>query len=64
MNFLKFLRTSLFAEHLRTTASGDVNFFFGFSLMEYLRETALSIYPPEKLFRKFFKNSPENTLEP
>ena len=64
VNFVKFLRTSLFTEHLRTTASGDVKFFFGFSLMEYLRATASSIYPPEKLFRKFLKKSPENTLEP
>ena len=31
--------------------------------MEYLRATASSRYPPEKLFRKFLKNSPENTLE-
>ena len=31
--------------------------------MEYLRATASSRYPPEKLFRKFFKNFPENTLE-
>ena len=31
--------------------------------MEYLRATASSRYPPEKLFRKFFKNSPKNTLE-
>ena len=29
--------------------------------MEYLRATVSSRYPPEKLFRKFFKNSPENT---
>ena len=29
--------------------------------MEYLRATASSRYPPEKLFRKFLKNSPENT---
>ena len=33
------------------------NIFF----MEYLRATASRRYPPEKLFRKFFKNSPENT---
>ena len=31
--------------------------------MEYLRATASSRYPPEKLFRKFLKNSPKNTLE-
>ena len=37
---------------------GENNFF-----MEYLRETALSRYPPEKLFRKFSKNSSESTLE-
>ena len=33
------------------------NIFF----MEYLRATTSRRYPPEKLFRKFFKNSPENT---
>ena len=46
-------------------------FFFSFKLflgentffMEYLRAAASSRYPPEKLFRKFFKNSQENTLE-
>ena len=31
--------------------------------MEYLWATALSRYPPEKLFRKFFKISRENNLE-
>ena len=31
--------------------------------MEYLPATASSRYPPEKLLRMFFKNSPENTLE-
>ena len=46
-------------------------FFFSFKLflgentffMEYLRAAASSRYPPEKRFRKFFKNSQENTLE-
>ena len=37
---------------------GD-NIFF----MEYLPATASSRYPLEKLFRKFLKNSPVNTLE-
>ena len=32
-------------------------------LMEYFRVTASGRYPPEKLFRNFLKNSPENTLE-
>ena len=31
--------------------------------MEYLRAIASSKYSPEKLFRKFLKNSPGNTLE-
>ena len=31
--------------------------------MEYLRATTSSRYSPEKLFRKFLKNSPENTFE-
>ena len=31
--------------------------------MEYLRVTSSSRYPPEKLFKNFLKNSPENTLE-
>ena len=31
--------------------------------MEYFRVTVSSRYPPEKLSRKFFKNSPENTLK-
>ena len=31
--------------------------------MEYLRATTSSRYFPEKLFRKFLKNSPENTFE-
>ena len=30
---------------------------------EYLRATALSRYPSENQLRKFFKNSPESTLE-
>ena len=32
-------------------------------LMEYFRVTASGRYSPEKLFRNFLKNSPENTLE-
>ena len=28
------------------------------SFMEYFQATVSSRYPPEKLFRKFFKNSP------
>ena len=46
-------------------------FFFSFKLLlgentffiAYLRATASSRYPPEKLFRKSSKISPENTLE-
>ena len=31
VNFVNFLRTPLFTEHLRATASGGINFFFSFS---------------------------------
>ena len=37
---------------------GESTFF-----VEYLRATASSRYPPEKLFRNYLKNSPENALE-